>query len=106
MTMLEPAAGVRLVMPDEPETLRCELRDVVLAGGDWRQGFSDDVCLGVWLWERWMSTLEPAGMDREAFLDVVTAYRREVWFWLLGDRGWRPFIEGLAGRVARRLPAR
>jgi hypothetical protein len=106
MTMLEPAEGVRLALPEEPEDLRRELRDTVLAGEDWREGFSDDICVGVWLWEQWRPTLEPAGMDREAFLDIVTGYGREVWFWLLGDRQWLPFVEGLAGRVARRLPAR
>ena len=105
MIMLEPAEGVRLTLPEEPEELRLGLRQAVLAGEDRREGFSDDICIGVWLWEHWRPTLEPAGMDREAFVEVVTAYRRELWFWLMGDRRWAPLVEGLAGRVARRLPA-
>ncbi|HYA68431.1 MAG TPA: hypothetical protein VED63_06840 [Acidimicrobiales bacterium] len=105
MTMLEPAEGVRLCLPEEPEELRLGLRDAVLGGGDWREGFSDDICIGVWIWEQWRPTLEPAGMDRETFVEVVTAYRRELWFWLMGDRRWGQLIEGLAGRVGRRLPA-
>jgi len=104
MTLLEPVEGLRLNLPEEPGSLRTELRDTVLAGADWRSGFSDDICIGVWLWEQWRAALEPAAMDREAFLDVVTGYRREIWFWLIGDRQWGPLVEGLAGRVARRIP--
>ena len=103
MTVLEPAEGLRLAVPEEPAELRLGLRDAVLAGGDWREGFSDDICVGVWLWEQWRPSLEPAGLGREAFLEVVTAYRREVWFWLMGDRQWSQLVEGLAGRASRRL---
>jgi hypothetical protein len=104
MAMVEPAAGVRLERPDEPSEMRFGLRDALLAGADWREGFSDDICIGLWLWERWRPALEPAGVDREAFIDVVMGYRRELWLWLVGERGWDPFVTGLAGRVARRLP--
>jgi hypothetical protein len=45
-------------------------------------------------------------MDRETFVDVVTAYGRELWLWLMGERQWDEFVTGLAGRVSRRLPAR
>ena len=48
---------------------------------------------------------QPAGLDRESFVEIVTAYRRELWFWLIGDRPWGHFVEGLAGRVGRRVPA-
>ena len=104
MTVLQPVGGVRLELPEEPEGMRVALRDALLAGVDWREGFSDDVCIGVWLWDRWRAVLEPAGMDREAFVDVVVGYRRELWLWLMGERAWEPLVAGLAGRVARRLP--
>ena len=84
--------------------MRDALRDALLAGTDWRDGFSDDVCIGLWLWERWRPALEPVGLDREAFVDVIISYRRELWFWLIGERTWEQCIAGLAGRVARRLP--
>jgi hypothetical protein len=45
-------------------------------------------------------------MDREAFVDVVIAYGRELWLWLMGERQWDEFLAGLAGRVSRRLPTR
>jgi hypothetical protein len=105
MTAVEPAEGLQLALPDEPEGLRLELRDAALAAGDWRAGPGQDDRLGAWLWEQWAPALGPAGFERAAFLAVVRTYGREVWFWLLGDRQWAPMVEGLAGRVARRLPA-
>ncbi len=101
-----PAGAVPdLEVPAEPEELRTALRDAILAGGDWRAGFSDDLCIGSWLWDRWESRLEPAGCTREAFVEIVIATRRELWLWLLGDRRWEQYAGGLAGRVIRRLPA-
>ena len=104
MSVVEPVQGLRLDRPQEPVEMRDALRDALLAGADWRVGFTDDVCVGVWLWERWRPALEPVGMSREAFVDVIVSYRRELWLWLMGERMWDPFLSGLAGRVARRLP--
>jgi hypothetical protein len=102
---IEPNRGPRLEFPEEPEALRVGLRDALLAGGDWREGFSDDICIGVLLWNLWQPALEPAGCSREEFVDIVVADRRELWLWLLGDRRWEQYVSGLAGRVIRRLPA-
>lgn len=101
----EATPGPRLGIPEEPESLRVALRDELLAGGDWRSGFSDDICIGVWLWGHWQPALEPAGCTREDFVTVVMSTRRELWLWLLGDRRWEQYVTGLAGRVVRRLPA-
>jgi hypothetical protein len=103
---LQPAEGVHLEHLDEPVEIRLGLREALLDGADWREGFSSDICIGIVLWERWRSTLEPAGMDREAFVDVLIDYGRELWLWLMGERQWDEFLAGLAGRVSRRLPAR
>jgi hypothetical protein len=93
-----------LELPPEPEGIRVGLRDALLDGADWRAGFSDDICVGVWLWSRWQPALEPAGCTREEFVDIVVANRRELWLWLVGDRRWEQYVTGLAGRVLRRLP--
>jgi hypothetical protein len=103
---LEPAEGVHLEHLDEPVDIRIGLRQALLEGADWREDFSTDISIGIFLWERWRPALEPAGMDREAFLDVATGYGREIWLWLMGERQWEELISGLAGRVNRRLPAR
>ena len=102
--MIELASGPRLEIPAEPVELRDGLRDALLAGQDWRQGYSDDICIAVWLWGQWQPALEPAGFSREEFVDAVTAFRRELWLWLLGDRVWHQFVTGLAGRIVRRVP--
>ena len=104
MSVVEPAEGLRLEQPDEPSTCASDCATPSW-GADWRDGFTDDICVGVWLWERWRPALEPAGMDREPFVDVIIGYRRELWLWLAGERLWEQFIVGLAGRVARRLPS-
>ena len=102
----EPAAaGVHLDVPDEPERLREELRAVALAGGDWQAGAAEGAALGDVLWAHWAGALEPAGMSRAAFDQALAGYRRELWFWLLGDRVWQSVASGLAGRLVRRLPA-
>jgi len=96
----------RLPELHEPVELREELRRDALSdrgGSGTAQGF--EVTFGAWLWERWKDRLEPAGFDSALILEVVTGYRREVWFWLLGDRRWDQLVEGLAGRVTRRAPA-
>jgi hypothetical protein len=104
MTIVELAGGARLALPEEPVELKVGLRDALLDGLDWREGLSDDICIGVWLWGEWQPTLEPAGFSRDEFVDIMTDYRRELWLWLVGDRVWAQFISGLAGRVARRAP--
>ena len=100
------AASVYLETLDEPTEMRQGLRQALLEGADWREGFSSDICIGVLLWERWRPALEPAGMDREAFVGVVEGYGRELWLWLMGERRWEQFLEGLTGRIRRRLPER
>ena len=90
--------------PRSPRTCGFPLRDALLAGEDWRAGFSDDLCVGVWLWSRWQPALEPAGCTREDFVEIVVSTHRELWLWLLGDRRWEQYVSGLAGRVLRRLP--
>ena len=104
MTVFEVEGSPRLELPEEPVDLKRELRDTLLSGADWREGFRDDICIGLWLWGHWQPALEPQGVTREEFIDSVIAFRRELWLWLMGDRGWIPFVTGLAARVIRRIP--
>ncbi len=104
VTVFEVEGSPRLELPDEPIDLQRELRDTLLSGANWREGFSDDICIGLLLWRAWRPALEPLGFSREDFIDSVVAYRRELWLWLMGDRGWIPYVTGLAARVIRRVP--
>ena len=99
-----PEGQLRLEVPSEPTEMRSGLRDVILSGGDPRSEFSNDICLAVWLWDRWRSSLEPVGLERETFVDIAVDYGREIWLWIIGERRWEQCVEGLAGRVERRLP--
>jgi hypothetical protein len=105
MTVFEVAGGPRLELPEEPVDMREGLLAELLDGRNWRDGFSDEICIGLWLWRLWQPALEPCGMGREEFVDVMVADHRELWLWLLGERQWFPYITALAGRVVRRLPA-
>ena len=94
----------RLEIPVEPVELRHTIRHEVLGGADWQGQFGDGLGVGEVLWAHWSSVLEPGGMSRAGFDGEVRAYRRELWFWVLGDRKWEQAIGGLAGRLLRRLP--
>jgi len=97
--------GIQLEIPPEPAALRVTLRDAVLGGADWSAQFGDELGLGDTLWASWGSALGSAGMERPEFAAVIAGYRRELWFWLLGDRIWSQVATGLAGRLVRRLPS-
>jgi hypothetical protein len=94
-----------LPLPEEPVELRTRTRALVEAapaqgaalidGAEWIAGP---------LWERWGPLLEPAGMTRARFLEIVAGYRRELWLWVMGERTWAQSAGGLLGRVQRRLP--
>ncbi len=104
MTVFEVEGSPAWSSPTNRSTCRRELRDTLLSGANWREGFSDDICIGLLLWRAWQPALEPLGFSREDFIDSVVAYRRELWLWLMGDRGWIPYVTGLAARVIRRVP--
>ena len=98
------APEVDLAIPPEPRSLRGELGEELLGGADWEGRFGSDLGVGGVLWDAWGPQLEALGMGPDAFAAVVRGYRRELWFWVLGDRSWQQAADGLAGRVVRRLP--
>lgn len=104
MTEAERLSPPALEIPAEPAELRLSIRHDVLDGADWQGRFGDGLGVGEVLWARWAGALESAGMTRPVFEATVRAYRRELWFWVLGDRTWEQAVSGLAGRLLRRLP--
>lgn len=98
------SGDTRLDLPPEPTALRESMRAKVVSGGDARSGPDGSGLLAI-LWEGWMTSLEPAGVDRESFVEILEAYGREIWLWIAGERTWAQCLEGLAGRISRRLPA-
>jgi hypothetical protein len=94
-----------LPVPEEPVELRARVRALVERAPEEGAALIDGA---TWiagpLWERWGPLLEPAGMSRARFLQVVAGYRRELWLWVMGERTWAQSAGGLLGRVRRRLP--
>ena len=88
MTVFEVEGAPKLELPEEPLPSRWGCGMHCSPGKNWRDGFSDDICIGLWLWSRWQPALEPGRVRREDFVDVVMPTRRELWLWLLGDRQW------------------
>ena len=96
--------GPELPLPQEPVALRLHARALIeeepgrgaalLDAGSW---IADP------LWAHWGRALEPEGMDRDRFLQVVAGYRRELWLWVMGERTWPHTAGGLLGRVQRRV---
>lgn len=95
---------VRLHVPDEPLAWRHHWWDLVAEGRDFEELLTDEQGLACWLWRRWRA-VRGAGMGREDFFEIVVGYRRELWFWLVGERTWPQACAGLVGRVQRRLPS-
>lgn len=101
MNVAGPVAPPRLHVPEEPPE-RERWRAAVLAGADPAVVVGEPGGVAEWLWRRWQ-VLAQAGMGAEAFEAAVTAYRRELWLWLAGERTWGQCCSGLIGRVERRL---
>ena len=102
MTVSGVAAPIDLAMPVEPVELREQLRSALLGGSDWESRFGCELGLGEVLWSEWGVGLSAAGLTRERFAAVIRDYRRELWFWVLGDRVWPQVVASLAGRMIRR----
>ena len=93
-----------LPVPEEPVELKTEMRRLLetrpeeglrlLAHGAW---------IAEALWAGWSATLASRDMDRERFRRITGEYRNELRLWIMGERTWEHCIEGLAGRVTRRL---
>ena len=62
--------------------------DALLAGEDWRAGFTDDICIGLWLWGAGSRPSSPPGCAGRSSSRRGRATQRELWLWLLGDRQW------------------
>ncbi len=102
--LAQSLARSNLAVPHEPDVLRQEIRTAVLDGADWEGRFGPELGVGDALWLAWGSDLSAGGLTREQFGAVVRSCRRELWFWVLGDRLWAQVVTGMTGRLVRRVP--
>ena len=105
MTATMTVAAPELPLPAEPVALRAETRALV------ERSPADGAALisrGEWiaepLWHGWGAVLEGAGMRKAQLVQITADYRRELWLWVMGERTWAQCVDGLRGRVLRRLP--
>jgi hypothetical protein len=100
------SAAPELSVPEEPVELRRRTRALIEQDPERGAAVLDaGSFVADPLWERWGPALEPAGMPRARFDEIVTGYRRELWLWVMGERTWAQSAGGLLGRVRRRLPS-
>jgi hypothetical protein len=78
-------------------------RLVIVVGGDGDAVERFALRLAAREWRQWRAELAPLGLTAEAFRSIVVDYRQEVWLWGSGDRSWEQMMEGLRGRVLRRV---
>jgi hypothetical protein len=103
MTGVAPAAS--LALPEEPVALRRRTRALIEQDPVEGAAVVDaGAFIAEPLWASWGPALRAAGMGRGRFDEVVAAYRRELWLWVMGERTWAQAGGGLLGRVQRRLP--
>jgi hypothetical protein len=94
-----------LFVPEEPVELRDRLRGLAFEDtSNWTEILVADGQLADWLWEQWSHQLTEDKLDKDAYLEAVLGYKREIWIWLMGDRVWDQMLPGLIGRLQRRLP--
>lgn len=95
----------RLPLPDEPETVRAETRNLLEESPEeGSRRINDARFVADLLWEEWKGELEKAGMDYDRLLEISRGYSGELRLWVVGERPWDHCVAGLAGRVTRRLP--
>ena len=104
MSELGLAAPPQLHVPDEPEVLGAAWYAAVLDGAPLVAVLTGEGGLAAWLWSRWRA-LAAAGLREADFTAIVTAYRRELWLWMAGERTWEQSCGGLVGRIGRRISA-
>ena len=100
-------ARERLPLPGEPAELRSATRALLEDSPEEGARLVSDATFvaGPALGAMGRGSLEPAGMDRDRFLEVARGYSDELRLWVVGERPWNHCVSGLAGRVRRRLPA-
>lgn len=96
--------GSTLHVPEEPLALLAEAQEFLhRAPADGLDRIDDGEWITDTLWPVWREPLRQAGIEREQFRQFVIGYRNEVRLWIMGERPWTHCVEGLIGRVERRM---
>lgn len=92
--------------PEEPTEIksraRATLEDSPEKGG---RLINDSAFIADYLWGQWGEDLEASGVEYDRFLTIARGNAGEARLWIVGERPWIHFADGLAGRVRRRVGA-
>ncbi len=66
---------------------------------------NDAAFIAEYLWGEWGEDIESAGVEYDRFLTIARGNAGEARLWVVGERPWSHFADGLAGRVRRRAGA-
>ena len=93
-----------LLVPEEPRTLLAEIQaQLEQSPADGLRLIDSTDWMADVLWPVWCEYLDDAGIGRAEFQRIVSSYRNELRLWVMGERPWVHCIEGLVGRVERRM---
>jgi hypothetical protein len=95
-----------LTLPEEPTEIRERTRATLEASP--KKGvraINDSAFIAEYLWGEWGEDLELAGVEYDRFLTIARGNAGEARLWIVGERPWIHFADGLAGRVRRRAGA-
>jgi hypothetical protein len=93
-------------LPEEPTEIKDRARTALEASP--KKGartVNDAAFIAEYLWEQWGEDLEAAGVEYDRFLAIARGNAGEARLWVVGERPWSHFADGLAGRVRRRAGA-
>lgn len=93
-------------IPEEPTEIRDRAR-VALENSpkNGSRAINDAAFIADYFWGQWGEDLESAGVDYDRFLAIARGNAGEARLWVVGERPWSHFADGLAGRVRRRMDA-
>ncbi|RLG73191.1 MAG: hypothetical protein DRO11_00375 [Methanobacteriota archaeon] len=104
-----------MVVPEEPERLREEIRELMLR---WRTEESADIDwdnLALWygnkipkyFWDNWKTELKKRGFTWQKFLKLMRYRTTDAMMWVLGDKRWKEFVktvrEDVEGPLGKRV---
>lgn len=95
-----------LNIPEEPTEIKDRTRATVESSPEkGSRVINDSAFIADYFWGQWGEDLEAAGVGYDRFLAIACGNAGEARLWVVGERPWIHFAEGLAGRVRRRVGA-
>ncbi len=97
---------ITMPLPEEPMEIKSHVRAILEnSPKEGSRVINDSAFIADYFWGQWGEDLEAAGVGYGRFLAIARGNAGEARLWVVGERPWSHFAEGLAGRVRRRVGA-